>query len=153
MPNLSDVCEPVRRLTKKILSCVRKVSNKSLFKNVDETMQPVLRYFSNNLPVNIQCHSPTKNLVRHYFRKVSQSVVLAALSVLTQSEQRYAVIEKEVLTICFESDRYHKYLVYRDGINVHTDHKPFEIIFTVFYNYKRYYLHVKTTSLDLGFGI
>ena len=69
MPNLSDMCEPPRSLTKTILSGVGRVSKKSYFKNVN-AMQPYI--FSSVMHL-------TKDLGPHYFRKVRQSVLLHVL--------------------------------------------------------------------------
>ena len=48
---------------------------------------------------------------------------------LTQTETRYAKIEKELLAIVFACEKFDKYIFGRDVVNVETDHKPLEEIF------------------------
>ena len=48
---------------------------------------------------------------------------------LTQTETRYAQIEKELLAIVFAYEKFDKYIFGRDIVNVKTDHKPLEKIF------------------------
>ena len=46
---------------------------------------------------------------------------------LTTSEKNYAQIEKEMLAITFSLERFHQY-VYGRTVEVHSDHKPLEVI-------------------------
>ena len=48
---------------------------------------------------------------------------------LTQTETRYAQIEKELLSIVFACEKFDKYIFGRDVVHVETDHKPLEEIF------------------------
>ena len=47
---------------------------------------------------------------------------------LTQSEQNYAQIEKEMLAITFGCERFHEYIYGKKSVTVNTDHKPLEFI-------------------------
>ena len=67
----------------------------------------------------------TKEQVKYYYKKVSQLVLLHAL---TSSERNYAVIEKECLVICHATEKFHHYIIGKDT-HVETDHKPLERIF------------------------
>ena len=58
-----------------------------------------------------------------------QPVVYASRA-LTPTETRYAQIEKEFLSIVFTCDRFDAYVFSRDLVNMETDHKPLEPIFT-----------------------
>lgn len=49
---------------------------------------------------------------------------------LTPTEQNYAQIEKECLSIVFACQRFHHYLYGRDNITAETDHKPLIAIFS-----------------------
>ena len=49
---------------------------------------------------------------------------------LTPTEQNYAQIEKECLSIVFASQRFHHYLYGSDNITTETDHKPLIAIFS-----------------------
>lgn len=48
---------------------------------------------------------------------------------LTDTETRYAQIEKELLTFIFACERFEPYIYSRDLIQVESDHKPLEAIF------------------------
>ena len=47
----------------------------------------------------------------------------------TETESRYSNIEREMLGIVFGLERFHQY-VYGRHVEVHTDHKPLETIYT-----------------------
>ena len=48
---------------------------------------------------------------------------------LTETESRYSNIEREMLGIVFGLERFHQY-VYERHVEVHTDHKPVESVYT-----------------------
>ena len=48
---------------------------------------------------------------------------------LTETEQRYAVIEKECLAICLAFEKWDSLLYGKSDITVETDHQPLESIF------------------------
>ncbi|KAK2551986.1 Retrovirus-related Pol polyprotein from transposon 297 [Acropora cervicornis] len=58
-----------------------------------------------------------------------QQPVSFASRALTQTETRYAQIEKELLAIVFTCEKFDKYIFGQDIVNVETDHKPLEEIF------------------------
>lgn len=61
----------------------------------------------------------------------SQSSVGAALVQNGQpTETRYAQIEKELIAIVFACNRFHAYVYGREAVNIKTDRKPPEPIFT-----------------------
>ena len=55
--------------------------------------------------------------------------VAFASRTLSQTEQRYAQIEKECLAIVFACEHFDQYIFGRDYITVQSDHKPLESIF------------------------
>ena len=52
-----------------------------------------------------------------------------ASTALSPAQQRYAVIEKEMVTICFAAKKFRTYILGKDDVTVGTDHKPLEAIF------------------------
>ena len=56
--------------------------------------------------------------------------VAYASKALTKSQQNYAQIEKEMLTIVFGCTKFHKYIFGLQNVEIETDHKPFEMILT-----------------------
>ena len=55
-----------------------------------------------------------------------QQPVSFASRALTQTETRYAQIEKELLAIVFACEKFDVYIFGRDVVHVETDHKPLE---------------------------
>ena len=90
-------------------------------------MQPVLKYYSLTEEVTLQCDASEKGLGATLLQN-SQPVAFASRA-LTHTEQRYAQIEKECLSIVFGCEKFRQYLLGRDCIHVQTDHKPLEVIF------------------------
>lgn len=129
LPHLSDVCEPLRRLTDKdvewawlsqheaALSCIKQLV----------TQHPVLKYYDLNEEVTLQCDASETGLGAALLQN-GQPVAFASRT-LTPTEQRYAQIEKECLAIVFACDKFDQYLHGRNHITVHSDHKPLEAIF------------------------
>ena len=129
MPHLSDICEPLRRLTKKDIEWCWESQQEKAFQECKRlaTIQPVLKYFDAKLPVTIQCDASDKGLGATLMQE-GQPVCFAARA-LTETEQRYAVIEKECLAICFACDKFHQYIMCKEKVQVESDHKPLETIF------------------------
>ena len=129
MPHLSDICEPLRRLTKKDVEWCWESQQEKAFQECKRlaTIQPILKYFDAKLPVTIQCDASDKGLGATLMQE-GQPVCFAARA-LTETEQRYAVIEKECLAICFACDKFHQYIMCKEKVQVETDHKPLETIF------------------------
>ena len=48
---------------------------------------------------------------------------------LTDTESRYAQIEKEMLAITWSCDKFDQYLYGRDIVNIETDHEPLKSVF------------------------
>ena len=129
MPHLSDVCEPLRRLTDRDSSWDWQSSQELAFQNIKQlvTEAPVLRYYSVVDPVTLQCDSSDFGLGATLLQ-CGQPVAFASRA-LSPVEQRYAQIEKEMLSIVFGCERFRQYICGRKIIQIHTDHKPLEMIF------------------------
>ena len=90
------------------------------------TMEPVLTYYDTNKPVTIQCESSDKCL--GYTILQDGKPIAFASTVLSPTQQRYAVIEKEMLAICFAAKKFSTYILGKDDVTVETDHKLLEAI-------------------------
>ena len=55
-------------------------------------------------------------------------VIAYASRSLTESEKRYAQIEKEMLSIVFNVTKFHCYVFAKETV-IYTDHKPLELLF------------------------
>ena len=129
MPHLSDVCEPLRRLTDKESLWDWQSSQEQAFQKIKQlaTEAPVLRYYNVADAVTLQCDSSDFGLGATLLQ-CGQPVAFASRA-LSSVEQRYAQIEKEMLSIVFGCERFRQYICGREVIHVHTDHKPLEMIF------------------------
>ena len=92
------------------------------------TRTPVLRYYNLKEEVTLQCNASQSGLGAVLMQN-GQPVAYASRA-LIPAETRYAQIEKELLAIVFACDRFDAYVFGRDLVNVETDHKPLEPIFT-----------------------
>ena len=106
-------------------------AQKEAFKKLKEaiTVTPVLRYYSLNEEVTLQCHASQTGQLGGALSQKGQPVAYASRA-LTPVETRYAQIEKELASIVFASDRFHTYVYGCKEVNIEADHKPLEPIFT-----------------------
>ena len=129
LPPLSDVCEPLRRLTDKDVEWARLPQHDAATCKIKElaTRHPVLKYYDLNEEVTLQWDASETGLGAA-LQQNGQPVALASRT-LTPTKQRYAQIGKECLANVFGCDKCDQYLHVRDFITVHSDHKPLETIF------------------------
>ena len=128
LPKLSDRTKPLRDLLQKDTAFwwgeAQEIALQSIKEAVSDT--PVLRYYDLAEEVTIQCDASSFGLGAALLQK-GQPVAFASRS-LSQAETRYAQIEKELLAIVFACEHFEPYVFGREVVNVHTDHKPLEII-------------------------
>ena len=129
LPQLSDMTQPLRVLTQKDIDFSWGTAQERAFKAVKlaVTKTPVLRYYSLDEEVTVQCDASKDGLGAALLQN-GQPVAYASRS-LTDCESRYAQIEKECLAIVFACERFDFYLFGRDKVTVDTDHMPLESIF------------------------
>lgn len=129
MPHLSGVCEPLRRLLDKDVTWHWLSKHEAAVQEIKQlvTTALVLRYYDVTKPVTIQSDASQKGLGCCLLQE-PQSFGFASRA-LTQTEQNYAQIEKECLSIVFACRRFHYYLYGRGEITAETDHKPLISIF------------------------
>lgn len=124
LPRLSDVCEPLRRLLDKGVAWHWLPKYEEAVQEIKRmiTDTPVLKYYDIDKPVTIQSDA-SKNSLGCCLLQQGQPVAFASRAV-TRTEQNYAQIEKECLSIVFACHRFHHYLYGRESITAETDHKP-----------------------------
>ena len=128
LPKLSELCEPLRRLTDKNVDWKWTDTHQRAFDSICKavTCAPVLKYFNVNESVVIQCDASQVGLGATLLQN-DQPVAYASRS-LTLTEQRYAQIEKECLAIVFACEKFEHYILGKEVL-VKSDHKPLEVIF------------------------
>ena len=99
------------------------------FEDIKDTLTkdegPVLKFFDVSKPVTINCDASPTGLGAVLLQD-GYPVAYTSRS-LTETESRYAQIEKELLAVQFSLDRFHQY-VYGKEVTVESDHKPLEMI-------------------------
>lgn len=124
IPNYSEISAPLRELTRREneFHWDPYVQGKS-FDEIKRmiAMNAVLTYYDVDKPAIVQCDS-SKNGLGGVLMQDGKIVECVSRS-LTNTEQQYAQIEKELLAIVYTLERLHTY-VYGRFVTVETDHKP-----------------------------
>ena len=128
IPNLSKVDEPLRALLKKTVLFEWQPQQEQAFQELKQlcTQAPVLTYFDVTKQVEIQCDASSTGIGAVLLQE--NKPVAYSSRALTETETRYAQIEKEMLAIVHSLKKFHSY-VFGGKILVYTDHKPLEQIF------------------------
>ncbi|KAK3108602.1 hypothetical protein FSP39_011752 [Pinctada imbricata] len=128
LPKLSEICEPLRRLTQKNVEWHWTDQHEKAISKVKQlvTSDPLLQYFQPGKKVTLQCDASEKGLGAALLQDAKP--VAYASRALTDTEGRYAQIEKELLAVVFGLERFNVY-TYGRPVQVQSDHKPLEMIF------------------------
>ena len=124
LPCLSDVTKPLRQLTQKNTAWLWDHPQQAAVDKLKQmvTNTPVLRYYSLQEEVTIQCDVSQTGLGALLLQN-DQPVAYASRA-LTTTEIHYAQIEKELLAIVFACQHFDAYIFGRQTVHVETDHKP-----------------------------
>ena len=127
LPSLSDVLEPLRQLTRPEVPWHWTHAQQEALDQVKRlvTAAPVLAYYNPECELSIQCDASGKGLGAALLQQGRP--IAYASSALTDTETRYASIEREMLAVVFALERFHQYTFGR-RTNVISDHKPLEVI-------------------------
>ncbi|RLJ22758.1 hypothetical protein DJ031_00290, partial [bacterium endosymbiont of Escarpia laminata] len=129
LPRLSEMTEPLRRLDDKDAEFNWTNSHTAAMDAIKQlvTKAPVLRYYDVKQPVTIQCDSSERGLGAVLMQN-GQPVSYASRA-LTDTETRYAQIEKELLAIVWSCDKFDQYIYGRDVVTIESDHEPLKTVF------------------------
>lgn len=127
--NLSEKTENLRKLIKKDASWSWEQIHKNEFEKLKLILcsKPVLQYYNQNKPLTVSVDS-SKNAVGAVLLQNNLPVYYASKS-LTESQKRWAPIEKEAMAICFGLERFHHFVFGKEKVIVESDHKPLSQIF------------------------
>ena len=127
LPKLADHMEPIRRLTRQETEFVWSEEQEKAFTEIKKlvTTAPVLSYYDPKADLEIQCDASQKGLGAALLQKGKP--IAYASRALTDTEQRYAQIEKEMLAIVFALEKFNQY-TYGRHVKIQSDHKPLESI-------------------------
>ena len=121
-PALADLTAPLRTLCKKDTLFTWESSQQTAFEAIKKeiTSAPVLAYFDRSKANTIQSDASKKGLGAVL---IQDDKPVYASRALTETEQSYSNIERELLSVIFALERFHHY-VYGYIATVQTDHKP-----------------------------
>ena len=127
MPQLTEIMEPIRKLTPKTSKWTWGKQQEISFENIKRmvTQAPLLSYYDQNKDLTIQCDASKKGCGAVLLQ--DDRPLCYASKTLTDTETRYAVIEKEMLAVTFALKKFHQYTFGRHTI-VNSDHRPLEAI-------------------------
>ena len=127
LPRLAEHMEPIRRLTRQDTEFNWTEEQENAFQEVKRlvTTTPVLSYYDPKTELEIQCDASQKGLASALLQR-GRPIAYTSRA-LTETEQRYAQIEKEMLAIVFSLEKFHQY-TYGRHVKIQSDHKPLESI-------------------------
>ena len=129
MPHLSEMTEPLRRLEDKDVEVQWLEQHSVAIATIKKflTEAPVLKYYDVSKPVTVQCDASQSGLGAVLLQ--DDQLICYASRALTDTEMRYAQIEKEMLAIVWSCDKFDQYLYGRDTVTVESDHEPLKSVF------------------------
>lgn len=128
IPGEASLTAPLRQLLRKDITFQWQAEHDAALTALKTalTNTPVLRYYNPEIKLTIQTDA-SKDGLGSCLLQEGQPIAYASRA-LSDTEQNYAQIEKELLAIVFATKKFHQY-VYGRSVNVQSDHKPLEAIF------------------------
>jgi hypothetical protein len=122
--NLSVQATHLRRLTRQDVDFVWSEAEDKEFNMIKRKVSdlPTLQYFDINKEVVLECDASEYGLGAAMYQ--DNQVIAFASRCLTQTEKKYAQIEKEMLAVVFACIRFNQYIAGNSKIIVKTDHRP-----------------------------
>ncbi|XP_033756234.1 uncharacterized protein K02A2.6-like [Pecten maximus] len=119
---------PLRKLLVKDTEWIWEKEQEDSFQRLKQlvTEAPVLRYYDPFKEITLTVDASSTGLGAALIQD-GQPIAYASRA-LTETQQRYAQIEKETLTIVFGCTKYHQFIFGRE-VTIEWDHKPLQAIF------------------------
>lgn len=127
VPNMSVINEPIRSLLRSDVLFTWEKPQQDAFEAIKDILsrEPILTFFDVKKPVCVSVDA-SKCGLGAVITQDERPIAYASRS-LTETEKRYAQIEKELLAVTFGLERFHQY-TYGVNVTVENDHKPLENI-------------------------
>ena len=127
LPHLSDVCEPLRKLMAKDAEWHWTGHQDQAFQRIPQraTEAPILKHYGPTEELTLQSDASQTGLGA-VLTQNGQPLAFASRA-LSDTETRYAQIEKELLSVVFGLEKFHQY-THGQKVKVQTDHKLLEAI-------------------------
>ncbi|XP_061716623.1 uncharacterized protein K02A2.6-like [Cydia pomonella] len=129
IPCYSEQVAPLRNLLKKDSEWCWGECEEHVVRALKQALceAPVLALFAPDRPCVLSVDASSQALGAVVLQQ--ERPVEFASATLTDTQQRYAQIEKEMLAIVFALERFHQYVYGKSDVVVETDHKPLEALF------------------------
>ena len=127
VPLISNLLAPLRELTHKNVELYWSNSHQETFDKIKQEIcrKMTLAYFDTSLPTTIQVDASGTGIGAVLMQN-SKPIYFASRT-LTETERRYANIERELLAVVYGCERFHHFIFGKEFI-VESDHKPLEMI-------------------------
>ena len=128
MPNLAQMSEPLRHLTKKVIALNWSPECENALQAIKQAISqsPVLVFYYQNLELALQVDSSNDGIGAVLLQ--NDQPIEYAPRALTKTERNWAQIEKELLSVVFGLERFDQY-TYGRKVLIHNDHRPLDTIF------------------------
>ncbi|XP_067945085.1 uncharacterized protein [Watersipora subatra] len=133
-PQLADVTKPLRDLLRKDVDWMWGYGQQEAFQKVKEIFAnpPVLATYDPTRETIITTDASNQGLgatLSQVQPDGTRRLVAAASRSLSDTEQRYAAIEKEALGVCWALEKFSQYILGMKKVLIETDHKPLITLF------------------------
>ena len=127
LPSLSSVMAPINDLTRKDVEWSWDATHDKAFQEIKKllTTAPVLAYFDQSKNLEIYTDACAHGIGAALLQE-GRPIAYASRA-LSDTEMRYAVIEKEMLAIVYALEKWNQF-TYGRPVKVYSDHKPLESI-------------------------
>lgn len=124
IPNYSELTGPLRDLLKDDVVFLWTEAQDKSFEALKRavTSAPVLAFFDARKNVTVSVDASSRGLGAALLQEGCP--IAFASKALSETQQRYSQIEKELLAVCFGLIRFKHFVLGRDKVKVETDHKP-----------------------------
>lgn len=129
IPNYAETVAPLRNLLKKDSEWCWDECSEEVVRRLKQVLCTalVLALFEPRAPAKLSVDASARALGA-VLLQAGRPVEFASLT-LTDTQQRYAQIEKEMLAIVFALEKFYQYVFGKSDIVVETDHKPLQPLF------------------------
>lgn len=128
IPHESEITAPLRNLLREEVTWSWQPTHAEAVQRINKalTSAPVLAPYDVGKPVRIQADASQHGLGAVLMQE--NRPVAYASRALTETERRYAQIEKELLAVCYGCEKFRQFILGKH-VDVESDHKPLEMIF------------------------
>ena len=131
---LAEVSKPIRELLQKDIVWTWGKAQDDAFQGIKELFKepPVLAAYNSHRETIISTDASNHGLgatLSQVQDDGSRRLVAAASRSLSETEQRYAAIEKEALGVCWAMEKFSHYILGMKSVVIETDHKPLISLF------------------------